>query len=66
MNHRETTEHQNKGYTLVICPICGKETLDNFWICSTCQWEYDGVTDDDTYSVANKATVREYRQTHGY
>ena len=28
-------------YKEVICPVCRQVTLDSFWICDNCNWEYD-------------------------
>ena len=36
-----TEEYKNHGFSIVDCPICGRKTLDMFWICSGCGWEYD-------------------------
>lgn len=40
MDIRETVEFKELGYSIVICPICGEETLDNYWICEKCGNEY--------------------------
>ena len=45
MNIRESKEYLEFGYNIVTCPICGKETLDNHFICPECNWEYDAVTE---------------------
>lgn len=58
---RKTKEFLEYGFKIVICPICKNETLDDFFICQHCGWEYDGTTKDEDYSAANKATVAEYR-----
>lgn len=60
-NLKETIEYKKHGFQLVTCPICGKETLNNFWVCETCGWEYDGFIFEDEYSDANGCTVAEYR-----
>ena len=59
---RDTEEYRKYGYKIVTCPVCGHETLDHYYICQHCDWEYDGVTGEDEYSDANKATVSQYRQ----
>lgn len=51
-------------YNIVKCPICGIQTLDNYFICPLCGWEYDGKVLDEEYSEANKSTVKEYRNEH--
>ena len=58
---RSTQEYQELGYRIVICPVCGKETLDSYWICQHCGWEYDGTMEERTYSSCNKSTIAEYR-----
>ena len=51
------------GYRIVRCPICGKLTLDNYYICSRCGWEYDGTKDLDEYSDCNSGTIRHYKES---
>lgn len=62
MNIRDTDEFKEYGYKIVTCPVCGCETLDHYWICENCGWEYDYVTDGDGFSNANGMTLKEYRQ----
>ena len=31
-----TEEYKNHGFSIVDCPICGRKTLDMFWVCSGC------------------------------
>ncbi len=50
-------------YTVVTCPVCGKKTLDYYYVCEECGWEYDGRSDDE-YSSANKTTLKEYRNAY--
>ena len=50
-------------YTVIVCPICGHKTLDNYDICCHCGWEYDGLPEDQ-YSAANGATLEEYREEY--
>lgn len=28
-------------FRIVSCPVCGHPTLDMYWICAHCGWEYD-------------------------
>lgn len=63
-NLKETIEFKEYGYNIVRCPICGHQTLDNYWICEHCGWEYDGNILDEQYSSVNKSTVKEYRHYH--
>ena len=57
MNIRETEEYKSGLFEIVTCPVCGNETLDMYYICPNCDWEYDGVFDDDDYSSANHSTL---------
>ncbi len=52
MNLRETIEFKDFGFNIVTCPNCAQETLDNYYICPTCGWEYDGLPVDR--STCNK------------
>lgn len=61
-NLMETPEYKSGNYHIVICPICGAETLNNYWICETCGWEYDGSTKTGQYSSANKCLVEDYKK----
>ena len=63
-NLRETIEYEEYGYKIVICPICGKETLDNHYICEECGWEYDGTVFEESFSSANNSTMKEYREKY--
>ena len=58
---KQTKEFREYGYTIVKCPICGEPTLDRFWICDNCGWEFDGAVFPEHYSSANKCTVQEYQ-----
>ena len=40
MDIRETIEFKEFGYKVVTCPVCGNETLDNYYICPHCGNEY--------------------------
>ena len=62
-NLRETVEYKEFDYSVITCPVCGKETLNNHYICPHCGWEYDGITDKDTYSPANTTTIRAYKES---
>lgn len=61
---KKTEEFQKYGYTIVKCPICGEPTLDSFWICNNCNWEFDGAVLPEQYSSANHCTVAEYRKRY--
>lgn len=64
MNLKDMVEYRAFDFQIVICPICGFETLDRNWICECCGWEYDGKTKDDDYSSANGMTVKNYRDKY--
>jgi len=51
-------------YTVIKCPVCGNKTLDNYWICPHCAWEYDGHSENE-YSSCNQTTLNRYREQHG-
>ena len=59
----ETREYKECGFHIVKCPVCGKDTLDNYWVCDHCGWEYDNTTNETMYSDANNTTIKEYRET---
>ena len=59
---RDTPEYKEFGFQIVNCPVCGKETLNDHFICPNCDWEYDGITEENEYSFCNQATVAEYRK----
>ena len=64
MDIRKTREFLEFGFNVVICPVCGKETLDNHFICPHCGWEYDGIEDLNIPSSVNRCeTINQYR-TH--
>ena len=56
---------KNMNNTKQICPVCGQPTIENLYdICSWCEWEYDGITNIDEYSSANKTTISKYRKKY--
>ena len=59
---RKTQEYLELGYKIVTCPVCGKDTLVDYFICPICGWEYDGTTEENVYSSCNKATIAEHRK----
>ena len=65
---KKTDEFRKYGFTIVKCPVCGEPTLDRFWVCDNCGWEFDGAMFPDQYSSANGCTVGDYtnryRQEH--
>lgn len=64
-NIRDTVEYKEQGYQIVTCPVCGHVTLDNYYVCPYCCWEYDGTVDENIKSLNNgRLTIREYRETY--
>ena len=62
MDIRNTREFQEFGFNVVICPVCGKETLDNHFICPHCGWEHDSTVESlEQFSSANQSTIKEYK-----
>ena len=62
MNIRETREFLEFGFNVVICPVCGEETLDNNFICPHCGWEHDeNVQTLDQISSANESSIDDYK-----
>lgn len=57
----ETYEFKECGFKIVTCPICGNETLDSYWICDNCDWEYDGTINPNDYSECNHSTINNYK-----
>jgi hypothetical protein len=53
----------NDVFTVILCPVCEHKTLDNYYICRYCGWEYDGFSDRH-YSAANGTTLEEYRENY--
>lgn len=49
----------------MICPVYGQVTLDSFWICDNCNWEYDDTIDENEYSDANRGSIRDYKEKMG-
>ena len=46
-----------------LCPVCQRPTLNNYYICQNCGWEYDQALDNE-YSCANGATLCDYRNCY--
>ena len=60
---RATREYRELEFKIVKCPVCEKETLDDYFICPNGGWEYDGITEENEYSSCNKATIVDYRKS---
>ena len=64
MYEAEKTHFDRK---IVKCPICGKLTLDWYYICENCNWEYDDyidVKDENEYSDVNKSSIKRYKENY--
>ena len=61
-----TEEYQKYGFSIVDCPICGRKTLDMFWVCPGCGWEYDIFINYEANeeSHCNGCTPDEYRRQY--
>ena len=60
---RNTPEFRSGMFHIVDCPVCGMKTMDMYWICAHCGWEYDSTTEDDEPD-ANGMTLAEYRELY--
>lgn len=49
----ELKYYKDKSYNIVKCPICGKYTLDFYYICNECNNEFDVAdeVDFETYEI---------------
>ena len=65
MDLRDKYDVNKNLYKEVICPVCGQVTLDSFWICENCNWEYDDTIDENEYSAANQGSIRDYKEKMG-
>ena len=61
---KNTPEYRSGMFHIVTCPVCGYPTLDMYWICEHCGWEYDNTKSEDEYSAANSSTIKEYREKY--
>lgn len=51
-------------FHVINCPVCNHKTLDNYWICNECGWEFDNILLEDIYSPANDSNIKEYRENY--
>ena len=63
-NIENSKEEKIFSYKVIMCPCCGSKTLDNFYICRFCRWEYDGIRDKNRYSSCNSSSILNYRKTN--
>lgn len=63
MDLRDKYGVDKRVFSEVTCPVCGKPTLDSFWICENCFWECDDPNiAPDVESGPNHCTVSEYKE----
>ena len=63
LSNKAVGEFYDDIYSVVLCPVCGHKTLDNYYICYVCDWEYDGFSESH-YSAANGMALFEYRNEY--
>ena len=65
MNRKNTPEYRSGMFRIVTCPVCGYPTLDMYWICEHCGWEYDiELQTEDEESPCNGMSLRAYRELY--
>lgn len=64
-NLKNTPEYRSGMFRIVSCPVCGHPTLDMYWICAHCGWEYDNeLQTEDEESPGNGMSLRAYRELY--
>ena len=62
---KNTPEYRSGMFHIVTCPVCGHPTLDMYWICEHCGWEYDiELQTEDEESPCNGMSLRAYRELY--
>ena len=62
---KNTPEYRSGMFRIVTCPVCGYPTLDMYWICEHCGWEYDiELQTEDAESPCNGMSLRAYRELY--
>ena len=62
---KNTPEYRSGMFRIVTCPVCGHPTLDMYWICEHCGWEYDiELQTEDEESPCNGMSLRAYRELY--
>lgn len=60
---RECNLHQDSYYKYAICPVCGCLTLNGYYVCDICGWEFDGTLMEKEKSTANNhLSIKKYRK----
>lgn len=63
MFRRDCDPKESNSYRYTICPICGCLTLNGYYVCDICGWEYDGTVMEKEKSIFNNnLTVKRYRK----
>ena len=61
--HRDYDLKEDSSYKFTICPVCGCLTLNGYYICDICGWEYDGTVMERERSIFNSnLSVKSYRK----
>lgn len=66
-DERYDSEKTHFDRKIVRCPICGKLTLDWYYICENCHWEYDDYidnNDENEYSDVNKSSIKWFKENY--
>ena len=61
---KNTLEYKEYGFSIVKCPCCGEYTLDNYYVCPTCNWRYDRTYINDKYSEVNHSTLKDFKNKY--
>ena len=62
---KNTPEYRSGMFRIVTCPVCGYPTLDMYWICEHCGWEYDiELQTEDEESPCNGMSLRAYLELY--
>ena len=62
---KSTPEYRSGMFRIITCPVCGHPTLDMYWICEHCGWEYDiELQTEDEESPCNGMSLRAYRELY--
>ncbi|NCB41040.1 MAG: hypothetical protein EOM59_00215 [Clostridia bacterium] len=54
-------------YKKIKCPVCGTTTLDSYWICPRCHWEYeDGCESRPDFPTGpnDEISLNEYKKMY--
>lgn len=54
-------------YKKIKCPVCGTTTLDSYWICPRCHWEYEDYCEENPdlpNGSMDDLSLNEYRRIY--